>query len=465
LARFLETYADRIEGNAEALVAIAHAETALAAKPRLAEVELPRASGQLRQAARAAREGSWMRPTIDSKLNVRSCYAPLGPVLVFGPNNFPFAFNGIAGGDFAAAVAVGCPVIAKANTLHPGTTRLLAVAAHEAACEAGLPPGSIQLIYRTSHEDGRRAVADPRTGATSYTGSRAAGLELKAAADAAGKPIYLELSSINPVVIFPGAIAERGAQIVEEFTVSCLMGTGQFCTNPGLVIVLAGPKTDALVAAVAEKFGAAPVGTLLSAGVARSLEMNVNQLLAAGAKLLAGGKPGGGAGYSFANTLLTASGKQFLARRADFQTEAFGNASLWVVAADAAEVGRVLDALEGNLTGAIYSDSAGSDNRLYAELAPRLRRKVGRLLADKMPTGVAVSAAMNHGGPYPATGHPGFTAVGIPTSMARFTALECYDNVRAERLPAALRDKNPNGQMWRYVDGTWTQGDVEPAAP
>jgi NADP-dependent aldehyde dehydrogenase len=351
-------------------------------------------------------------------------------------------------------------VIAKANTSHPGTTRLLATVAHEAACEIRLPAGSIQLIYRTSHADGKRAVADPRLGATAYTGSRAAGLELKTAADAAGKPIYLELSSINPVVILPGAIAARGAAIADEFTSSCLLGAGQFCTNPGLVIVLAGQKTDALIEAVAEKFRAAPVGTLLSAGVARSLETNVQTLLAAGAKLLAGGAPGGGAGYSFANTLLAVSGEQFLARPHELQTEAFGNVSLWVVAAGAAEAGQVLDALEGNLTGAIYSDPNGSDDRLHAELAPRLRRKVGRLLGDKMPTGVAVSAAMNHGGPYPATGHPGFTAVGIPASLVRFTALECYDNVRPDRLPAALGDKNPNGRMWRYIDGLWTQGDV-----
>lgn len=460
IADFLHRYAAAIERDAEPLVAMAHAESALPVKPRLAEVELPRTTSQLREAARAALEGSWLLPTIDTKLGIRSCHVPLGPVWVFGPNNFPFAFNSIAGGDFAAAIATGNPVIAKANTSHPGTTRLLALAADEAANAAGLPVGSVQLIYRTSHADGARAVADARTAATGYTGSRAAGLALKAAADAAGKPIYLELSSINPVVILPGALRTRGDELAAEFTTSCLMGAGQFCTNPGLVLLIASPESDRFQRAVAEKFRDAPVGTLLSRGVLQSLAAGVQKLVGGGAKLLAGGTEGGGKGYSFANTLLAITGRQFLASSELFQTEAFGNASLLVLAADEAEAAEVLDALEGNLTGCIYSDRDGSDDSAYRVLAPRLRRKVGRLLNDKMPTGVAVSPAMNHGGPYPATGHPGFTAVGIPAALRRFTALACYDNVRPGRLPAALQDRNPTGSMWRLIDGAWTQADV-----
>jgi 2,5-dioxopentanoate dehydrogenase len=463
IADFLEQYAGLIEARSAALVEMANLETALPAKPRLADVELPRTTGQLREAARAARSGSWQLPTIDSSLNIRSCHAPLGPVLVFGPNNFPFAFNGISGGDFAAAIAAGCPVIAKANTSHPGTTRLLAEAAHEAALAAGLPEGTVQMIYRTGHADGERAVADPRVGATGYTGSRTAGLTLKAAADAAGKPIYLELSSINPVVILPGALRTRGAELAGEFTTSCLMGTGQFCTNPGLILLLAGEETDRFIAAVREKFSAAPVGTLLSKGVAVSLETSIESLRKAGAEVLAGGTAGGGKGYSYANTLLRVSGETFLERPEAFQVEAFGNASLLVVAKDERQAAQILAALEGNLTGCVYSDTGGSDDALYAQLAPVLRQKVGRLLNDKMPTGVAVSAAMNHGGPYPATGHPGFTAVGIPAALRRFTALECYDNVRHDRLPPVLQDKNPTGHAWRLIDGQWTQADLRPA--
>ena len=460
IATFLEAYGDAIERRRTALVDMAHAETALPATPRLADVELPRTTNQLRAAAAAARSRIWQQATIDSSMNIRSCHAPIGPVLVFGPNNFPFAFNGISGGDFAAAIATGCPVIAKANTSHPGTTRLLAEAALEAVTATGMPSAAVQLLYRTSHADGERAVADPRTGATGYTGSRAAGLKLKAAADAAGKPIYLELSSINPVVILPGALRTRGDDIAGEFANSCLMGTGQFCTNPGLIILLAGLETERFIDAITARFRAAPVGTLLSRGVANSLASSTDSLASAGATLLAGGTPGGGAGFSFANTLFRVSGDAFLKNPLAMQVEAFGNASLVVVADDDQQAGRVLAALEGNLTGCLYSDQAESDDEVYARLAPVLRRKVGRLLNDKMPTGVAVSPAMNHGGPYPSTGHPGFTAVGIPASLVRFTALECYDNVRQDRLPAVLCDKNPTGATWRLIDGTWTQADV-----
>lgn len=460
LALMLDKFAERIERRAAELVETAHAETGLPKQPRLADVELPRTTNQLRQAAAAAREGSWMLPTIDTKLNIRSCLEPVGPVCVFGPNNFPFAFNSAAGGDFAAAIAAGNPVIAKGNTSHPATTRILAEEAHAAVIDAGLPPATVQLIYRTSHADGARLVTDPRVGATAYTGSRSAGLELKAAADAAGKPIYLELSSINPVLVLPGALAERADKIVDEFTGSCLMGAGQFCTNPGMVLLLAGAASDAFISAVAAKFKAAPAGTLLSAGVERTLNENIGHLARAGAEIVTGGTPDRSGGYRYANTLLRVTGEKFLADPEKLQTEAFGNASLVVVAKNADEATAVLNSLEGNLTGCVYSDTRGSDDGLYKQLETHLRPKVGRLLNDKMPTGVAVSPAMNHGGPYPATGHAGFTAVGIPASLRRFGALACYDNVRAHRLPAILADHNPGGRAWRLIDGAWTRGDV-----
>jgi NADP-dependent aldehyde dehydrogenase len=460
IARFLTRFAERIEGRAAEIVEMAHLETALPRSPRLAEVELPRTTGQLRQAAAAALEGSWALPTIDNKLNIRSCYASLGPVWVFGPNNFPLAFNSVSGSDFAGAIAAGNPVIAKANTSHPGTTRLLAEEAFAALGEAGLPGATVQLLYRTSHNDGARLVADPRTGCTAYTGSRTAGLKLKAAADAAGKPIYLELSSLNPVIILPGALAERGAKLADEFTSSCLMGTGQFCTNPSLILLLAGDSTEQFIAAVKQRFEAATPTALLSSSVARALAASVQTLQEAGAQLVTGGNPLAAPGYRFANTLLRVDGAKFLAEPERLQTEAFGNESMMVVGRDLRELCAVIEQLEGNLTGSIYSSTRGNDDALYDELAPRLRSRVGRLLNDKMPTGVAVSPAMNHGGPYPSTGHPGFTAVGIPASLRRFAALYCYDNVRPSRLPSALRNPNPNGRMWRLVDGNWTQSSI-----
>ncbi len=458
IAQFLTAFAARIEACKNDLVDAAHAETALPKAPRLAEVELPRTTNQLRQAAAAVLEGSWALPTIDSKLNIRSKLAALGPVLIFGPNNFPFAYNGIGGGDFAAAIAAGNPVIAKAHPCHPNTSRLLAAAAYAAVGEADLPPATVQMVYQVSPEDGLRLVADRRLGAVGFTGSRAAGLKLKAAADAAGKPFYAELSSLNPVIILPGALAERGATIVEEFTGSCLLASGQFCTSPGLVILIASAAAEQFIAGVKAKLENTSAGILLSAGVAHNLAASVKILQAAGAELVTGGTSL--AGNQYANTLLRVSGQQFLAAAGSLQTEAFGNASLVVVARDATEVQQIVLALEGNLTGGFYSDTKGSDDLFYQQLEPWLRSRVGRLLNDKMPTGVAVSSAMNHGGPFPATGHPGFTAVGIPASLRRFAMLQSYDSVRPARLPAALQNKNPNGKMWRLIDGNWSQADV-----
>jgi alpha-ketoglutaric semialdehyde dehydrogenase len=379
--------------------------------------------------------------------------------VVFGPNNFPFAFNSVAGGDFAAAVAAGNPVIAKANPGHPGTTRLLAEAAFAAVQATDLPPALVQLLYRTTPDDGLRLVADPRVGATGFTGSRAAGLRLKAAADAAHKPIYLEMSSVNPVVVLPGALDERAAQIAGEFTASCLLGAGQFCTNPGLVILLQSAQSEAFLQAAQATFQAAPAGVLLGANGPGQIARSIAVLREHGAELVGGGTAVQAAGYRFANTLLRVSGAGFLAHPAALQTEAFGSVALFVFAEDAAQLLDIVAHLDGNLTGTIYSHSQGHDDALYDQLAPLLRQKVGRLLNDKMPTGVAVSPAMVHGGPPPATGHPGFTSVGIPAAIHRFAALYGYDNVRPHRLPPPLQDKNPTGQTWRLIDGAWTQGD------
>jgi alpha-ketoglutaric semialdehyde dehydrogenase len=460
LAAFLEAYASEIEAISDKLVAAAHAETALPVSPRLKDGELPRTTNQLRQAAAAAREESWRNCVIDTATGIRSMFGAIGPVVVFGPNNFPFAFNGIAGGDFAAAIASGNPVIAKGHSCHPETTRLFGEAALAAIEKTNMPRALVQLIYRTSHEDGYRLVADPRIGAVGYTGARATGMRLKQAADNVGKPIYLELSSINPVFILPGALTERADGLVDEFTGSCLMGTGQFCTNPGVVVIPAGDAGQKFLAAVADKFAAAPVGTMLAEGVRRSFADGIATLQQAGAELVTGGQPGGGAGVSFQNTLLKVSGAAFLKSPEVFQTEAFGNGSLFVIAESTAQMAAIASHLEGNLTGSIYSDNGGSDDADYPLIAAELRQKVGRLLNDKMPTGVAVSPAMNHGGPFPATGHPGFTAVGIPASLHRFAMLHCYDNVREQRLPALLRNKKSNAATWRCVDGKWTQDDI-----
>lgn len=459
IASFLEKYASLIEADKEGLVEIAHQESGLPKSPRLLDVELPRTINQLKLAAAAARQQSWAMPTIDSKANIRSCYQAIGPVCVFGPNNFPFAFNSIAGGDFAAAIAAGNPVIAKANSSHPATTHRFALLAEQAARDTGMPAGIVQLIYRTSHADGERMVGDARLAAIGYTGARSAGLQLKSVADKVGKPFYAELSSVNPVVFLPGSLRERLEKLIEEYVTSGLMGTGQFCTNPGMLLLIDNTDTTKFVEGVTAKYQASNAGTLLSRSVETSLVKSIGILKGAGAQLLAGGSKMEGSRCAVANTVLRISGKQFVTDPHVFQTEAFGNAVLIVVCANIGELAQAIEHLEGNLTGAIYSDTQGSDEADYATIAASLTQRVGRILNDKMPTGVAVSPAMNHGGPFPATGHPGFTAVGIPASLIRFAKLTCFDSVRESRMPTVLQNANAS-KAWRLVDGNWTNGAI-----
>jgi len=461
IAKFLELYASNIEDRALLLSQTAAIETALPEKPRLRDIELPRTTDQLRQAARAAKDRSWCQATIDTKTNIRSKFSPLGgPVVVFSPNNFPFAFNSISGGDFATAIASGNPVIAKANPGHPGTTRIFAEAALKALKKCDLPQTMVQLIYHLQPEDGFKLVSHPLTGTTTFTGSRKSGVALKHAAESAGKVIYLEMSGLNPIFIFPLALKEHGKEIAEELSQSCTMGAGQFCTNPGLVVLLKNQDTENFIKTLAEKLRSTPAGTLLSRQVLESLAVTVSSLKKSGAEIVSGGEKIDTNAFSFANTLLRVTGDKFLKNSKKLQTEAFGPSSLIVVAEDIKQMITIAAHLEGNLTGSIYSHTDKKEESLYAEIEAVLRTKVGRLINDKMPTGVAVSPAMSHGGPFPATGHPGFTSVGIPAAMLRFSALHCYDNVRKHRLPAELKDKNPTGKMWRLIDGDWTQKNI-----
>jgi len=457
IADFLDAYADCIAARENALVQTAHLETALGEEPRLRTIELPRTISQLRQAALAARECSWCCPTLDIRANIRSKYGPLdGPVVIFGPGNFPFAYNAISGGDFAAGIAAGNPVIAKANPGHPATTKILAEAALEALADTHLPEAAVQLVYHVEPDVGCGLVAHPLVGACAFTGSREAGLKLKQAADLAGKPIYLEMSSINPVFILPNCLDQRLQEIANAFVESCLMGAGQFCTNPGLVILVQDPAVETFIQTVLDKLKAALCGTLLGIHGVEQIDAVVQKLRQCGAEVLTGGRPSSGPGFGYENTLLRISGKTFLGNPDVFQNEAFGSVSLHVVAEDFGQMLEIAGQLKGNLTGTIYSREHETDDALYNRLEPVLRRKVGRLINNKMPTGVTLSPAMNHGGPFPATGHPGFTAVGMPASILRFGALHAYDNVRHDRLPKELRDENPTGKTWRWINGSYT---------
>ena len=460
IAGFLDAYADAIEANADALVDIAHRETGLPKTPRLRDVELPRTTGQLRQAARAVWQSSWTHPVIDTTTGLRAMFGPLTkPVVVFGPNNFPFAFNAIAGSDFASAIAARAPVIAKVHPLHPGTSLLLGRLAHTALLDAGLPAAAIQMLYRVEGAASELLVGNPSIGGVGFTGGRAGGLALKAMADKAGVPFYAEMSSINPVFLLEGALAERGAALAQEFFASCTMGSGQFCTNPGVLVVPQGEAGDVFLAEACKRFDAAPAQVLFSEEGRKHLHAAIEALQDAGAHRCAGQPALQREGWWVQPQLLEVQGERFLEAARALQVEAFGPVSLVVRSRDHAQALAIARAFDGNLTATLYRAGNGSDDASVASLMPVLRPRVGRLIVDRMPTGVAVSPAQNHGGPYPATSHPGFTSVGMPGAIRRFAGLHSYDNVPDALLPPVLRDANP-ARVWRQIDGQWTTDDV-----
>ncbi|MEX0876688.1 MAG: aldehyde dehydrogenase family protein [Phycisphaerales bacterium] len=465
IAGFLRTYADNIDTHREAIAQIAHTETALDHHPRLVNTEMDRTIDQLRQAADAVENRSWVCASIEPDLDLRSQYEPLGGgVLVMGPSNFPLAYNGIAGGDFAAAIAAGNPVIAKGHTLHPGTTRLLAEQALAASKTAGLPEGSVQMFYHCKPEDGLELIRMPEIVGVGFTGSRKAGLSLKKAADETGTPIYLELSSINPIFILPGACESRGEKIAGSIAESMLAASGQQCTSPGLLILPAGAAADGFINTLSTALTETEPKVMLSADGAEHLDESVRTVRDAGAKLLIGGKrvhPDA----RFEHTLLSIDAGDFLKKPEAFQREMFGTAALIVLCERSDQFDSIIETLEGNLTGSVYSQPEGEDAEPAQRLARLLRRRVGRLLHNEVPTGVSVRPSMVHGGPFPATGHPGFTAVGIPTAIHRFAARRCYDRADRRWLPEGLRDANPTGRMLRRIGGIWTTDDVGKASP
>jgi len=437
IALFLRSYADNLDANSEAICKAAEMESGLPMPTRLQKIEMPRATGQLRKAADAAESEVWRNPIVDKEINLASCRGPIGPVLVIGPNNFPLAFNAIAGGDFAAAIAAGNPVIAKGHPSHPLTTKLMAEQALKALATAELPLATVQMLYHMAPEDGLQMVKSPGIAAVGFTGSRNAGVALKAAADECGKPIYLEMSSVNPVFFLPSLFDQRSTEeVVAELAGSCTLAAGQFCTCPNLFVLIDDEQGQQVIDGVKAQFEEQTPGVLLSKAVLGGLESTAAMLQKEGAELLVGGKPSDEAGIRFENTLFKVTGDQFLANSEAMQTEGFGPLSLGVLAKDLDQFYEIAESIEGSLTGCVYgsaSDPAAS------ELVSRLRRRVGRVIQNKMPTGVAVSPAMNHGGPFPASGHPGFTAVGLPTSIGRFTKLDCYDNMEDALKPDCLK--------------------------
>ncbi len=456
IAHFLDRYADRLETRAAELVAVAHAETGLAVRPRLADVEVPRMLDQLRQAAAAAREGTWRMAMIDTVQNIRAVACGLGPVVVFPPGNVPFAYGAVTGGDFAAAIAAGNPVIAKAHEGHPSVSRLAAEEAAAALRETGLPAATVQLLHGLEPADGERLVADPRVGATGFTGSQAAGEKLFRAASAAGRVIWVEMGSVNPVVLLPGAVADRAAVIADELTASVTGSAGQFCTKPGVVFFVDNAAGRRFVEAVAGRFAAIGPQVLLGPVGCERLVAAIGRLETAGARRLAGVAAAAGPARH-APVLLEVTGAELLSRPEAFLVEAFGNATVLVPCGSLDELIRAVGCVHGSLGASLYVAEDGRDDAVVELIAGLLIARAGRVVENRMPTGLGVVPSMQHGGPWPSAGPPFFSAVGFPWTLLRFARRVCFDGWSERRLPEIVRDAAPPGRPWRYIDRGWVR--------
>jgi len=427
-AAFLRRIADNLEAETEQLVACVRGETALG--EARARTELARTTGQLRMFADLVEQPGWRDPrrvaASDAAPEVRSRRIPLGPVVVFGASNFPLAFS-VAGGDTASALAAGCPVVVKGHPAHLRTSELAGACVADAAAASGLPDGTFSLVFGAGNDIGQQLVADPHVAAVGFTGSRAGGLALLATAQRRPVPIpvYAEMSSVNPVFLLPDRLATAAGPTAEGFVASLTGGAGQFCTNPGLLFAVDGPGLDAFRGAVAQALSGRPGETMLTAGIAAAYRDGVHRRAAAPDVRPLAGSPDGTAPVVFETTA-----KAF---RADLQEEIFGAASLLVVCADAGELLAAAESLEGQLTATLQAGT--QDVPLARRLLPVLERKAGRIVYNGWPTGVAVNAAMVHGGPFPATSDGRSTSVGT-MAVERFLRPVAYQDLPADLLAA-----------------------------
>lgn len=455
-AAFLDAIADEILALGDALIDRTVAESGL---PRgRIEGERGRTVGQLRMFANVVREGSFLEARIDpalpdrkplARVDLRLRKIPVGPVAVFGASNFPLAFS-VAGGDTASAFAAGCPVVAKAHPAHPGASELVGRAIRAAVRRCDLPEGTFSLLFGVGNALGAALVSDPRIKAVGFTGSRGGGHALLKLAQARPEPIpvYAEMSSINPVVLLPAALAARADEIGRAFVGSLTLGAGQFCTNPGLVLALEGPDLERFLSSAAAALRGAPAATMLTPGILEAYQGGVARLRAhKDIEEVACGRERSGPVQGEAALFVTGA-DAFLADRA-LGEEVFGAASVVIRCADLARLHAVLEALEGQLTATLQMDPA--DLELARALLPVLEDRVGRILVNGFPTGVEVGHAMVHGGPYPSTSDGRSTSVGS-LAIDRFLRPVCYQDFPDALLPEALRDGNPLA-IPRRIDG------------
>ncbi len=445
-AAFLREIAAEIESLGDELLDRFVSESGLPAGR--AEGERGRTCGQLRLFADFIESGEWSRSVIEPgdperkpmpKPDTRLRYIGVGPVAVFGPANFPLAFS-VAGGDTASALAAGCPVVVKAHSSHPGTGELVALAISRAVETIGLPEGVFSMLFGSGREVGTALVNHPEIQAVGFTGSAKAGRALfdLAAARPHPIPVFAEMSSINPVLLLDGALAERGDAIVEGLYGSVTLGVGQFCTNPGLVLLPDGSAAAAFADKLKEKLAAHAAAPMLNAVTCAAYGDGLQRLAeTSGVEcLLSPSTENENSGFAAAPALFRVSASDFSAAET-LHEEVFGPTTLLVSCADAGEMERVVRTLGGQLSVTVHasdSDVAANEN-----LISNLEAKAGRIVFNGFPTGVEVCRSMVHGGPYPATTDSRFTSVGTQ-AIYRFCRPVCYQDFPQAALPPELRD-------------------------
>jgi 2,5-dioxopentanoate dehydrogenase len=464
-AEFLRAIAQQILALGERLLERAAAETALPAG-RL-ENERARTVSQLLLFADLIEEGSWVGARIDRALpdrkpqprpDLRRMLVALGPVAVFGASNFPLAFS-VAGGDTVSALAAGCPVVVKAHPAHPGTSELAADAIRRAARDTRMPDGVFGMVHGASPEVGITLVTHPAIRAAGFTGSLRAGRTLFDAAAMRPEPIpvYAEMGSSNPVFLLPGALAERSQAIARGLASSVTLGSGQFCTNPGLAILLDSPDSSAFLQTVGTLLEASPAGTMVHAGIKTAYDRDLVEVTGvAGVAVAARAQGESSYPETAAHAALLMTDARAFAQSPRLSSEIYGPATLAVRCGAPEEMLELARGLHGHLTATIHGTE--KDLAEFSGLVAILRQKAGRLVFNGFPTGVEVCHAMHHGGPYPATTDARETSVGT-AAIHRFARPVCYQDFPQSALPQELQDQNPRG-VWRLVDGAFTRGAV-----
>lgn len=459
-ARFLEAIAAEIEALGDPLIRQAMVETNLP-EARLVG-ERGRTCNQLRQFAAMVQEGSWVDVRIDTALpdrqplpkpDLRKMMIPLGPVVVFGASNFPFAYS-TAGVDTASALAAGCTVVLKAHPAHPETSDMVASAIEKAIKSCGEHPHVFQHVHAPSFEGGKMLVQHALTKAVGFTGSFSGGKALYDYATARKEPIpvFAEMGSINPVFILPKALKVRGEKVADMYASSITQGVGQFCTNPGLMLAQGGQELEMFSKVLAEKIRAVAPATMLHPGIAQNFIKNRGKALGEKGVTLVAESDTAAVTNQGIPTVATVHAENFLKNPALVE-EVFGPYSLLVVSKSKDELFKALDAIPGQLTATII----GEEDELveYADFIQRITDRVGRVIINGVPTGVEVCPSMHHGGPFPATTDSRFTSVGIDAAK-RWVRPVSYQNFPHRLLPQELQDGNPLG-IWRLVNNTWTK--------